>query len=619
MQVKPRELNIFGVATYIDSKGTVLYTSDFRSRAVGRISDLIAAQVHGTGIDELRLRAVLLLGIYQSYAVKGEKLHTSFEAQPCGLEVGLDATTLAVAVSFHWDEGRIPMFEDLVERVTKGSYTSPFEEILGFIALFCTQLIMKYEYRENRIELVMVYDLTDSGKDSKDSFMVHEIHSETAPLLEVKTYIELGDLDAIGLLKARYEEKVKKLKDNDSKSENSEILRGNAHHEDDLEIIKPLESKNQETEIVSSDNEQDSLSTNIAGQSEQLPDELQVVKGGKDSKKNGWNLGWVKKIFSSKDAEQPIDSPVPSLPAESIHKEESREDLTHSAQVETSAQVASELQTQTDKLINDLSQSVLLSENPQIKQILSEISSSVESNKASRWVESLSTELIQEKARLGSLSKGLQQEHRQKLQQFQRIENSLKEEIKKRDSVIRRQESNLLTKDQKISSLTREKDTVKNQITQNSSDNSKAKLEQLQRTAQAKDAEIRALTHKLKELGNKLSNVVTKQKTSSDAGAVAKLQATERKVEELKRINQRLTESLNGQREKAHDRKDDQDLKRKAEMLERQSIEYKKQADRTVARLKDVQDSERKLQIELSKALDENRKLRQAQSRQKAS
>lgn len=617
MAIKPREWNVFGVAAFIDAQGTILYTSDYRSRAVGRISDLIAAQLQGTGVDELRLRAVLLLALYQSYAIRGQRLHTTFEAQPCSLEVGLDSQFLAVSVSFHWEEGRAPHFSDLAERINREAYLNPFEEVLGFLRLFCTQLILKYEYKENRLELVMLFDLAESARDSREPFVLSEVKSETTPLLEVKSYIELGDLDSIGLLKSKYEEQSKVVEESetivgpDEKAIEEEVLLQGSIEAETEETVKGSKDSDLDSTEVNGD-EADPEATHRLGGDKPVEKEFnRVVKGGEKKQEKGWNLGWFKKLLGQEDSKNE-ESP--------LSQEENLKLSAVNLEHQESEQIAAEFQEETDRLIKDLSESVLLPDNPQIKKVLGEISKSVESDKANRWVESLSTELIQEKARISQLSKDLQQEHRQRLQQFQRLETSLKEEIKRRDALIRRQESSLIHKEQKITQILKDRDVSHAQeAASHASDEYKHKYEQLSKAAGGKDAEIRALNLKMKDLENKLMIAQSKSRSGNETALTARLTNSERKVEELKRLNQRLTESLNAQKERSHDKREEQEHRRKLEVVERQSMDFKKQLDRTAARLKEVQDSERKVQIELGKALEENRKLRQAQSRQKAS
>src|SRR5262245_38633979 len=63
----PRALECFGVAGLLAEGCQVFYQSLFSPRQVGRVTDLIAARVRAAGHDELRLRSLLLLGVFEAY------------------------------------------------------------------------------------------------------------------------------------------------------------------------------------------------------------------------------------------------------------------------------------------------------------------------------------------------------------------------------------------------------------------------------------------------------------------------------------------------------------------------------------------------------------------------
>src|SRR3954451_9873328 len=88
-----RSLASFGVAGFLDEKSKVFYSSIFTTRHVGRVTDLIAAKLLEHGLDELRLRAVLLFGTFEVF--RSQEGATDISAlqrlgEPLVIECGLD-------------------------------------------------------------------------------------------------------------------------------------------------------------------------------------------------------------------------------------------------------------------------------------------------------------------------------------------------------------------------------------------------------------------------------------------------------------------------------------------------------------------------------------------------
>ena len=102
-----------------------------------------------------------------------------------------------------------------------------------------------------------------------------------------------------------------------------------------------------------------------------------------------------------------------------------------------------------------------------------------------------------------------------------------------------------------------------------------------------------------------------------DPAAVLAYARAEKRVEEFKRMNQRLTETM----QKAQDKRDEQgksDVNRRVQNMERQWNDTKKSLEKAEKKLKETIESESKLKIELGKAQEEARKLKQTVARQQA-
>ena len=137
------------------------------------------------------------------------------------------------------------------------------------------------------------------------------------------------------------------------------------------------------------------------------------------------------------------------------------------------------------------------------------------------------------------------------------------------------------------------------------------KLDRAQRLAQMKEEESKALVSKVRDLENRLIIVQAKAQKGNDLQTATKMQTLEKKVDEYKRVNQRLMESLNSQKEKSSD-KEIGDLRRKIDQLDRLNTDSKRNLEKSAFKLRELHESEKKLQGDLARAVEENRNLRKS-------
>src|ERR1700728_4056867 len=57
----------FGVAGLLGDRCKIYYDSIFSARHIGRVSDLLTAQLKSIGFDELEFRTVLMFSLYEGY------------------------------------------------------------------------------------------------------------------------------------------------------------------------------------------------------------------------------------------------------------------------------------------------------------------------------------------------------------------------------------------------------------------------------------------------------------------------------------------------------------------------------------------------------------------------
>ncbi len=203
MQLKIRDLKRFGISGLMSESGSVFYSSDFKTRSLGRVSDLIAAKLKDVHADEFRLRALLLYGLYESSALAGSEAGQT--PSSVSLEVGLESDYLVIGVSFNWNENSRPDFDSLEARVgIEKKPSNDFEKILGLIHQHSDHVVVRYCEVPRQIEVVSIIGLDERVSNAKlEVISVLEPRSEALP--DVAEYTELGDLPYVELTKEKAE------------------------------------------------------------------------------------------------------------------------------------------------------------------------------------------------------------------------------------------------------------------------------------------------------------------------------------------------------------------------------------------------------------------------------
>lgn len=502
-----RSLKSFGVAGLIAENGEVFYTNDLRARNAGRVSDLIAAQVRELNVDELRLRSLVTYGLYQAYAVRGLPNRHDEAIGSASIEVGVDSASVAVAIAFHYDRDQTPKWNGLATRVMDGAPDDEFEKILAWIQMHSTQVLVRYEPSERRVEIVSLLNRNDSNL--KVPLETISIEAELSPLLGVANYRELGDLNYADALR----------------SPAKTLVSGDA----------PPEA---ETERRFSGGDPVADSTPV------------LVKEQEEPSEGDWGLQLLKQ----------------GLPVASGSESEA--------------------------LLID----------------------AADSEKTERWIAKLSSELLQEKAKLTELEKSLNEKVREKEAELKSSERAILLELKQASDLLRQRESVLENRNEQIAQLNLAVERAGQASNDKDQKEMKVRLDRAQVLVQVKEEEAKTLVVKVRDLENRLIIAQAKAQKGNDLQLQASVQTLEKKVEEYKRINQRLMESMNQQKDKTAE-KEVSDLRRKIEQLDGQAAESKRNLDKASFRMREMQESEKKLQNDLARVIEENRSLRKSQGR----
>ena len=198
----PRAPKTFGVAGLLTEKAKVYYDNVFSLKNVGRVSDLIAARLREFGPDELKLRALLLYGVFEAYSAQ----NTATSANPgqVSVECGIDEEKIAIGVSFSIPEGQEFDETGVLERVNAKTPTGSFEELLVYLLDHANQVVLRFQKSQKRIEVVSLVGIP--GKIAAETlaassdFQLILIEEASNDAVSTEAYIQLADLDYIALL-----------------------------------------------------------------------------------------------------------------------------------------------------------------------------------------------------------------------------------------------------------------------------------------------------------------------------------------------------------------------------------------------------------------------------------
>ncbi|MCM2277117.1 MAG: hypothetical protein NDJ89_03500 [Oligoflexia bacterium] len=193
----PRSLNSFGVSGLLGEDCKVYYDNLFTTKHVGRVSDLIAARLREAGADELKLRALLLYGVFQAYRFRSSEA----APEPVLVECGVDGESIAVGVAF---KGELPLESGgLAEKIMSfaGNEGSPLLELLNGLYRHADRLIVRVQPAE-QIEVVAILGVSGDPLAVKPAPEIVLIGTgeDVRETPKAEDYIELGDLDYANLL-----------------------------------------------------------------------------------------------------------------------------------------------------------------------------------------------------------------------------------------------------------------------------------------------------------------------------------------------------------------------------------------------------------------------------------
>ncbi|HLD98643.1 MAG TPA: hypothetical protein VJB59_00190 [Bdellovibrionota bacterium] len=662
----PRSLESYGVAGVLGEECQVFYENLFSTRHIGRVSDLLCAKLRETGLDELRLRSVLSLVIFEAYRKQTDQQGKLKQALV--IECGIDKEKLAIGVAFVDVQGRIRK-EGMGARMAAQSPEGTFEEMLRTVHSHADVAVLKIEPEQRKFEIISILGLPGKLSAGETKVPLEIIQLKKGSVQETPkagSYTELGDLDYPALLREESPAKalpeartgeilakgctdLKELEDairvqsalpvksedrivvsgETAQQEATVLVKGSAAGASDEEVIRvtggsaqvldetvlkvpgtPQGPQGNESETELRDQIR-TLQEKIAEQEKQI---VAFQSGGDDSKQKvgGSRLfGLFRKAwpFRRKKTEETLEN-SPAAAQDTVGEPSMLQPDSGAVTVPAEENAAPI----TDSLVKEINEGDLHRTINKAVNESKEMKREIGSERAQRWVDGLMGELVTEKARIQDLAKKISTSMRHKEIQFRNKERALGEELRRRqDALVQRDATIARLKDQ-LSEITmtleRSKSASKGAVETN---HYKHKYAMVQKMLVSLKEENGALRSRVDDFRSKLLAAQQPKSGmgSSEAEAAAlrlKLERVTRQCEEFKKSNQQLGEKL---AETKKDRNQNggniEDLKKKLEAAMRLATSNAKDAEQLQLKLEEAQREEARLKMELNRAQTELR------------
>jgi len=172
----------FGVESLLKTGATIYYSHDFRSRSLGRVSDLLSACLKGRELHPLQLRAVLLHGLFAAYAAHGELNDDIPDVPPVSVEVGFDDEFTFLSIRFMAKPG-VPLgIDDSIYSAKPVAVPSSFQEVVVSLREFCPALWVRRNPSNQFIELIVGFPTKVSTLASV--FGIIDVSTDTLPTID---------------------------------------------------------------------------------------------------------------------------------------------------------------------------------------------------------------------------------------------------------------------------------------------------------------------------------------------------------------------------------------------------------------------------------------------------
>lgn len=194
-----QEATAFGVANVLGGDGKVYFENLFSKRHIGRVSDLLSAELQASPDEELRFRIALVAGVFESLRRMSEG-----SGSPVLIECGVDPEKLALSVSFECDVQEPAAIDESWLR----AFVNAVDEPMTKLQEISDALLVRGETangERRKIEIVSLFARIEARDaiDPEDFRRVHLLCLDGVPRAEArdgKEYVALSRLDHHRLL-----------------------------------------------------------------------------------------------------------------------------------------------------------------------------------------------------------------------------------------------------------------------------------------------------------------------------------------------------------------------------------------------------------------------------------
>jgi hypothetical protein len=281
----------------------------------------------------------------------------------------------------------------------------------------------------------------------------------------------------------------------------------------------------------------------------------------------------------------------------------------------------SEADAATSSIISEIQSGVLDRTLAKAQKEAAEIKKEVDDGRTKRWVDGLMGELAAEKSRIADLAKKLTQSIRAKELEYRNKEQTLQEELRRRDDMLKQKNSALSRVKDQLAQTTLAIERLKAAGGGGGEDGHiKQRYAHVQKLLTATKEENAMLSQKVEELRGQLSSANFSPKTRGPSFTdfqqlQSRYERVQRQAEELKKTNQQILDRLNEQKkERGSSTANVEEMKKRLEAAMKLVTMNKKDAEKKDLRIAELQQEELKLKSDLARAQGELKTLRMMQA-----
>jgi hypothetical protein len=657
-KLPPRAIQASGVASVLGEDCRVFYDNLFHSAGLGRVGDLLAARLRVFGLDELKLRAVLLFSYFEAF--RSQNLEGGL-VEPLTIECGFDEEKVAVGIAFSLRDSAVFKVEGVQDRVSRNQPSSAFETLLSMIYMNSDHMIVRVEASNGRVEIVSLLAVPGKIEPGEKQLMTLVEQSSEAPVEQIKAkeYVQLADLEYAELLKEEGQkarskssfstgEILSKRFSTSSKEESSKTTVSGQEEESSSETKIAADNEISKDELVRiSGEKKDSIKNRLVRISGDSSSKDSSVDSNEESneKSKGFGEGFsvqemLKKVWPFKrkkqngsevvgaeaDLEQQTQasapSEMPTAPQEAAKAETAASPASSEEEVDDPEEMA-------ELLSNHFSSGSFSQLVERTQEMARQIKRESQDQAAKRWADGMSQQIMAEKVRLAALSQKINQAIRQKEQDLKKREQKFAEDLRRKEDALHQKTIALSRAKEQVAQLTAQLERQKGSKGANGEENNfKQKYQLSQRMLTSLREENTKLAAKLEDV--KAQTVSTAKAADSSAQVeLANLKSKQdqmmRQNMQLKSLNEQLMRRMSQSSAKAAEKPDRsavEEMKKKYETASKLSEQQQKELTQLKAKLDKISKEETRWVTDLAKKEAELRKakteLEQLQSQMKS-